>query len=301
MLEFCKFDVFKRVQAACLNFSFQSNRKHDFMLSKNIFLSSVLALFLAACGGQKAQQNAAPAPSTPAPQNAANVVKVAIEPLYPPFSMQTPQGISGFDVDVLKAAAEKGGFQVDFVLVPWESLFERLNTNEVGIVAGGITILESRKPNMDFSDSYNELSTVLLVGKDSPIQSFEQIRGKKVAYQLDTSAEANLKKLQGTSELDTSLGNNSVWETVKRVMADDDSKVDATIGDSSPMEYYVKQYSDKGLRIVYNENFPKELNAFAVKKGNTELLNKLNKGLADIKADGTYNKIREKWFGKASS
>lgn len=272
------------------------------MLSKNIFLSSVLAIFLAACGGQKAQQNAASAPSASAPQqNAANVVKVAIEPLYPPFSVQTPQGISGFDVDILNAIAQKAGFQVDYVLVPWEGLFERLNTNEVGIVAGGITILESRKPNMDFSDSYNELSTVLLVEKDSPIQSFEQIRGKKVAYQLDTSAEANLKKLQGTNELDISLGNNSVWETVKRVMATDNSKVDATIGDSSPMEYYVKQYGDKGLRIVYNENFPKELNAFAVKKGNTELLNKLNKGLADIKADGTYNKIREKWFGKANS
>ncbi|QMT30746.1 substrate-binding periplasmic protein [Alysiella filiformis] len=266
-------------------------------MTKNIFLSSILALCLAACGGEKAQENTQPSPAAPA-STSGKVIKVALDPLYPPFVQQTPKGLEGFDVDVLQAIADKSGLQMSFDPYPWEGLFERLNTGEVDIVAGGITVSESRKPNMDFSDSYNEISTVLLVGKDSHIDTFEQMRGKKVAYQLNTSAEATLQKLQGSGELAKDLGSNSAWETVKRVLANDASKVDATIGDSSPLEYYAKQYADTGLKVIYNPNLPKETNAFAVKKGNTELVDKLNKGLAAIKSDGTYDKIKEKWLGK---
>lgn len=267
-------------------------------MTKNLFLTSAFALILAACGG--GDKAAAPTES-PAATNNPNekVYKVVLDPLYPPFVQQSPKGLEGFDVDVLQAVADKAGFKVSFTPHPWEGVFDTLETGTADIVAGGITVSEERKPKMDFSDTYNEIATTLLVKKDSGIQTFEQAKGKNIAYQLDTSAEAALKKLQNTNELNPLLGSNSAWETVKRVMATDNSKVDATIGDSSTLEYYTKQYPDQNLQVIYNQNLPTEINAFVVKKGNAELLAKINKGLADIKADGTYDKIKERWMGKA--
>lgn len=273
------------------------------MNTQSWLLAPLVALTLAACGGGDKAAPAAAASSAAAPTAAhdPNVVRVAVGPVYPPYVQSLPAGgFEGYDIDVLKAAGEKAGFTVTFAPYPWTGLLDRLNTNEVDVVAGGMSVSEERQAKFDFSESYDEESIVLVVPKDSPIKSINDIRGKRVAYQTDTNEAAELQKLQGT-ELDKELGTTSAWLSFKRVIETDATqRADAAIGASSAMGYYASRYKDQGVTIILAPNLPKRPTAFVVKKGNTELLAKLNKGLAAIKADGTLANLHKKWIPEAS-
>lgn len=249
-----------------------------------------LAMLLGACGGG---EKSAGAQSVDAPASNGNVptYRVAIEPIYPPFVMQSPQGQEGFDVDLLNAIAEKEGFKVTYNPTTWSTIFDLLPKGEADIIAGGLTIAEDRKQFMDFTEPYYENATVLVVGKNSTLQNFAEAKGKKIAYQKDTSSVKVLKEQLG--EPDKKLGFDSAWLGVKSVMQ---GEADAMIGESGALGYYTTEYKSENLRIIPDDKLPKEQIAFAVKKGNTELLGKLNKGLSALKADGTYDKLKQKWI-----
>lgn len=269
------------------------------MKTKCWLLMPLMAFTLAACGGgNKAATPAAPAETAVAQNNShANMVRVAVEPVYPPFVQPLSQGgFEGFDIDVLSAIAEKGGFKVSFTPYPWVELFDRLNKDEVDIVAGGMTITEERRQKFDFSNQYATENVVLVVPQNSPIKSLHDVHNKRVAYQIDTYESNELQKIQGT-HFDKDLGTESAWLSFKRVLdTDPKQKADAAIGASTAFEYYAKQYKDAGVSLIYDTQLPDKQTAFIVKKGNTELLSKLNKGLDMIKADGTLEKLRTKWM-----
>lgn len=261
-------------------------------------IAPMFALILAACGGDETQN--APTASAPsaAPTPAGNVVKVAVEPVYPPFVQpnESNSNFIGLDIEVLTAIAEREGFQVQFTPYPWEGLFNRLNSGEADIVAGGIAATEERKANMDFTDQYEETSVIFAIPKDSTIQNPNELREKVVYYQRASAEEAVLKNLFRLPELDPKYGTESAWLSIKSVISANESKADAAIGQSSTFEYYLSQYKDTGIQLVYNEKLPREQLAFAVKKGNTALLEKLNRGLNTIKNDGTLKQIHDKWI-----
>lgn len=264
-------------------------------MKAKLCLFTSIAMLMTACGGEHNHQNSKPADTSAVSANAnLPTYRVAIEPLYPPFVQQAPQGAEGFDVDLLNAIAEKEGFKINYVPMPWSGLFASLDNNEADIVAGGMAISEDRQAKMDFTEPYYETEIVLLVDKDSPIQSFENARGKKISYQSGTSTVPVIKSQLG--EPNPELASDSAWLSVKDMLSD---KSDAAIGHSGSFKYYAHQYQKEGLRVVSNPNLPKEMNAFAIKKGNTELQAKLNKGLAAIKADGTYDKLYQKWMSNS--
>jgi polar amino acid transport system substrate-binding protein len=74
--------------------------------------------------------------------------------------------------------------------------------------------------------------------------------------------------------------------------------VEAVVADNGIVSFYVKNNSDKGFKTIEDASFEKEYYGFPVKKGNKEVLDKINEGLKKIKEDGTYNKIYEQYFGK---
>lgn len=247
-----------------------------------------LSLLLGACGGEKQQANDTTGNNS---NDKVATYRVAIEPVYPPFVLQGPKGQEGFDVDLLNAIAEKEGFKVTYIPTLWDKLFDTLSNGEADILAGGLTIVEERKTFMDFTDPYYENAVVLVVGKNSPIQSFDDAKGKNIAYLVNTSSVKVLKEQFGTPN--TKFGFDTAWLTVKSVIQ---NQSDAAIGDSGAFSYYVNEYKHENLRMIYADKLPKEPNAFAVKKGNNELQAKLNKGLAALKADGTYDKLYQKWI-----
>lgn len=267
---------------------------------------------LTACGGDKPATEAetpktetkteakAESETTPDAQPApagSTAYTVGVESPYPPFVRLAESGnFEGFDIDLLNEIAKREGFTINYQPEPWAGIFDALEAGEIDMVASGAFDTEERSAKFGMSNPYHKESMVLIVGKDSPLVKFEEARGKKVAYAPETVAADVLQKLEG-KELDPAMAESGSWPVIRSVIQ---KQAEVAIDTSSAYEYYSKQYPEQGLKVIYQDN-PEWLNiSFITKKDNTELLTKLNNGLASVQADGTYDKIKAKWFAHAT-
>lgn len=258
-------------------------------------VSLAALLSLTACnpsGSQAVAPSAASVVAVSAPSNLP-IYRVGVDPTYQPFISKTNNGeLEGFDVDVLHEIGKREGFAVEFVPKSWSGIFTYLDDKSLDIITGGAVATEERRQKWAVSNPYYQVATVLVTKENSPIKTYEDAKDKRVAYTAGGSVERALQKLQGTETLDTAQNFASSWLRVKSVMTNGS---DAAIGTSASFEYYATQYPDQKLRVIYPTSPEYNDVVFVVSKGNMELLNQLNKGLASLEADGTLNKLKEKW------
>jgi polar amino acid transport system substrate-binding protein len=253
-------------------------------------LAGVAALALAGCGRQEpAAANTAPA--APAP---ARVLVVGTDAAYTPFESQNEKGeIVGFDIDVVKAIAGKAGFEVKFVNTPWEGIFNALDQGDRDLLVSAITITGERRQTMDFSKPYFEARQLIAVRRNAQVAGFEDIKAMKVGVQNGTTGDEVVGKLQGKSS-----GNIRRFESTPLALKElEAGGVEAVVADNGVVEHYLANNPGGGFKTVSDAAFPVEQYGIAVKKGNTELLARINRGLDDIKADGSYDKIYAAHFG----
>ena len=210
---------------------------------------------------------------------------------YRPFAYETPtKEIVGYDIDIIKAVAQKAGLQIKIVNTPWTGIFAALNNGDVDLVISGVTINEKRKQSYDFTAPYFEARQLIAVNKDSTVKSLKDLAGKKVAVVTGSTADdissrefgktsPDIRRFESTPVIISELANGGV---------------DAAIGDNGVIAFRTQEH--KQLKTVADANFPKEFFGIVVKQGNKALLDKLNAGLAAVKADGTYAQIYKKWF-----
>ncbi|XZG71129.1 basic amino acid ABC transporter substrate-binding protein [Chitinibacteraceae bacterium HSL-7] len=223
--------------------------------------------------------------------------QVATDAAYAPFELlNAKQEVTGFTVDVLNAVAAKGGFKVKFHNTPWEGIFATLEAGDRDIVASSVTITDARKKTMDFSEPYFEAVQLIAVPGKSGIKTFAELKNKKVGVQTGTTGDEVVQKLLGKAN-----PNIKRFESTPLALQELLSGgVDAVVADNGVVVNFIaNNKAAKGkLNTVSDNSFEKEYYGFAVKKGNKDLLAKINKGLAAIKADGSYDKIYHKHFGK---
>jgi len=277
-----------------MRFSIQTRR---FLQSTGLLAAGML---LAACGKQP-EPAPAPAPtpvaSAPAPAPM-KVYTVGTDAAYAPFESQNESAeIVGFDIEVVQAIAAKAGFEVKFVNTPWEGIFNALGQGDRDLLVSAITITEERKQTMDFSDPYFDAAQLIAVNDKSKIAKFADLKKlkAKVGVQTGTTGDEAVTKL---------LGKNS--KAIKRFESTplalkelEAGGVDAVVADNGVVIHYVANNPGGKFKTVSDTEFVPEQYGIAVKKGNAELLEALNKGLAAIKADGSYDQIYAKWFGAA--
>lgn len=256
-------------------------------------------LVLAACGKQEpppAVQAAAPAASAPAP--AAKVYVVGTDAAYAPFESQNEKGeIVGFDIDVVKAVALKAGIEVKFVNTPWEGIFNALSQGDRDFLVSAVTITDERKQTLDFSSPYFDAKQLIAVKSDSKIAKFADLTKLKVGVQTGTTGDDVVTKLQGKDS-----ANIKRFESTPLALKElEAGGVDAVVADNGVVIHYVNNNAGTKFKTVSDTSFAAEQYGIPVKKGNAELLAKINKGLADIKADGTYDKIYASYFGSAAA
>lgn len=251
------------------------------------------ALVLAACSQQQNSQS--PAASAPALDTNKTYI-VATDASYAPMEYMENNKVVGFSHDVLDAAAKSQNLKLEFVNTPFEGLFANVNKGDSDIALASITINDERKRQLDFSDPYFE-ATQMIVTTDSngqDIKSFADLKERSASVQAATSGDLILQKLQGSKST-----NIKRFENMPLAFKELESGgVDAVVGDSSVVGYYVKQNPNAKLRTLVDPSFIKEEYGFAFKKGrNDGLREAVNKGLAQIRSDGTYEKIHRQWFG----
>lgn len=220
----------------------------------------------------------------------AGVFKIGTEGTYAPFTFHDADNkLVGFDVEIGEAVAEKLGVKAEFVEGKWDGLIAGLDANRYDAVINQVGITEARKQKYDFSDPYIASKAVLIVKDDNAdIKSFEDLKSKRSAQSL-TSNFGKLAENAG-AEL---VGTDGFDQSIQLVLT---GRADATINDSLSFLDFKKQKPDAPVKIVA-EKADADYSGIIVRKGDPELVAAINKALADIKADGTYQKISEKYFG----
>ena len=261
--------------------------------------AAVLAagMLLSACGKKEAPPAAAAAaPASAAAPAPAKVYVVGTDAAYAPFESQNEKAeIVGFDIEVLQAAARKGGFEVKFVNTPWEGIFNALGQGDRDIVVSAVTITDERKQTMDFSQPYFDAVQLIAVKGNSKIAKFDDLKKLKVGVQTGTTGDEVVTKLMGKTS--TSIKRfESTPLALKELEA---GGVDAVVADNGVVVHYIANNPGGKFKTVSDKAFAPEQYGMVVKKGNAELLGKINAGLSGIKADGSYATISAKYFGAA--
>lgn len=210
---------------------------------------------------------------------------------YRPFAYESPtKEIVGYDIDMIKAVAQKSGLQIRIVNTPWTGIFAALNNGDVDLVISGVTINDKRKQSYDFTAPYFEARQLIAVHKDSPVRALKDLAGKKVGVVTGSTGDDVASR-----EFGKNSPNIRRFESTPVVIAElANAGLDAAIGDNGVIAFRAQEH--KTLKTVSDAGFSKEFFGIVVKQGNKVLLDKLNAGLAAVKADGSYGQIYRKWF-----
>ena len=210
---------------------------------------------------------------------------------YPPFAYETPaKEIVGFDVDIIKAIAQKTGLTLKIVNTPFTGVFASLNNGDLDLIISGVTINDRRKQSYDFTAPYFEARQLIAVHKNSTVKSLQDLTGKKVAVVTGSTGDDVASRAFGKTS-----ANIRRFDTTPLIIAElAGYGVDAAIGDNGVIAYRVAEQKD--LKTVDDPTFPKEYFGIVVKQGNAALRKTLNTGLAAVQADGSYAAIYRKWF-----
>lgn len=219
------------------------------------------------------------------------VLKIGTEGTYAPFTFHDAANkLVGFDVEIGEAVANKLGVKAEFVEGKWDGLIAGLDAKRYDTVINQVGITEARKQKYAFSEPYIASKAVLIVrDNNTDIKGFDDLKGKKSAQSLTSNfgkiAEAAGAELVGTDGFD---------QSIQLVLT---SRADATINDSLSFLDFKKHQPDAPVKIVA-EKPDADFSGIIVRKGDDELVASINKALADIKADGTYKAISDKYFGQ---
>jgi len=210
---------------------------------------------------------------------------------YRPFAYENPnKEIVGYDVDIIKAVAQKAGLQIKIVNTPWTGIFAALNNGDVDLVISGVTINDKRKQSYDFTTPYFEARQLIAVSRDSSVKNLKDLAGKKIGVVNGSTGDDIASREFGKTNPDIRR-----FESTPVVISElVNTGLDAAIGDNGVIAFRVQEH--KQLKTVSDPSFPKEFFGIVVKQGNKALLDKLNTGLAAVKADGSYAQIYKKWF-----
>ncbi|BBI31880.1 amino acid ABC transporter substrate-binding protein [Cohnella abietis] len=217
-------------------------------------------------------------------------IRIGTEGTYAPFTYHDNDGkLVGFDVEIAEAVAKKLGVKAKFIETKWDGMFAGLDAKRFDAVVNEVNIKEDRKVKYDFSDSYIVSKAVLIVHKDNDnIKQFSDLKGKKAGESL-TSNLADIARENGATIVQTDGFNQAIDLLTSK-------RIDATINDGLSFLDFTKQKPDAQIKVV-DELDNAAPSGILFNKGNQDLVDAVNKALADIKADGTYLEISQKYFG----
>lgn len=206
---------------------------------------------------------------------------------FPPFEYLDKGQITGFDIDLMNEIGKVIDADIKIQDMNFDGLLPALQLKKVDAVIAGMTATEERKKTVAFTQPYYTASQVIIVKDgDNSIKSFDDLKGKKVGVMLGFTGDTVVSEIEGVKV-------ERFNAAYAGIMALKSNKVDAVVLDSEPAKNYVKQNS--GLKIA-EADAAKEEYAIAIRKNDKKLLEKLEKGLNEVKANGTYDKLLEKYF-----
>lgn len=210
---------------------------------------------------------------------------MATEATFEPFEFRENNDIVGIDVEIAKEVAKELGVELVIEEMEFGSLLAAVSSGKVDFIVAGLSVDEDRKKSVDFSDPYFNASQMIIVKKDSSIASKADLEGKKIGVQQGTTGDKEASKIKDATV-------ERYTKTTDAVQALKQGKLDAIVLDNFPSRVFVSKNPE--LKML-DDVLITDTYAIAVKKGNTELADTINKVLTRLKDSGELDKIIDKY------
>jgi ABC-type amino acid transport substrate-binding protein len=242
-------------------------------------------------GTEESFEGAAPGETTGPAGIVGGKITVASNMAYPPFESSPKGGPRGFDIDLMNEIAKRAGFEVEYENVHFDSILRGLNSDLFDAAISAMTITTERERQIDFSDPYFDADQALLVASDSDVQSIDDLAEAPVGVQAGSMGQIKAEELRDGEQIGEIMPYRTIGEAFAAL---EGGKVEGVIYDLSAA--YRKIVESGGeIRFVepistgeqYGIAFPKD----------SPLVDPVNQALAEIKDDGTYEKLYKKWIG----
>lgn len=228
---------------------------------------------------------------------AEDTIDIVFDNSYAPFEFKdSDQVYKGLDVDIINEVAKRSGWNMKQSFPGFDAAVNAVQSGSADALMAGTTITEARKKVFTFSDPYFDTKIVIATTKSNAITSYNDLNGKIVGVKNGTAAQAFLdenKEKYGYSVKTFDTG-DLMYNSLSA------GAVDAVMDDEAVIQYAIQQGQDLSIDIAGEAigSF-----GFSVKKGSQYeyLVTDFNKALAEMKKDGTYQNIMNKWFGSAAS
>jgi polar amino acid transport system substrate-binding protein len=245
----------------------------------------ILSIFIAACGSKETADEK---------DKGGKVYKVGVDTTYPPFEFKEGNDYKGIDIELINAIAKNQDFKIELSPMDFGGIIPAMQANQLDVAIAGMSITDERKKVVDFSTPYFDAGLTVVVKEDnSSIKSVEDLKGKKIAVKKGTTGAKYATDNAAKLEITVVQFNDSpaMFQEVSN------GNADALIEDYPVISYAIAQ-KDLGLKIV-GDRLNGDQYGIAVLKGeNADLLKKINTGLAELKKDGTYDKIIKTYLGE---
>jgi polar amino acid transport system substrate-binding protein len=217
----------------------------------------------------------------------------ASDATWPPMEfVDSSKNIVGYSIDFLTAAGKEAGFKPVFKNTAWDGIFAGLASGRYDSISSSVSITEERQKKMDFSEPYFIVHQALIVNKDSKAKSLADLKGKKVGGQIGTTGYFAIKRADGVEP--------KSYDEIGLAMEDlNVGRIEAVVCDDPvAANYALLRYKDSLKIVAVIKTDKPEYYGFPVKKGNTEVLELINKGIEAVKAKGIDKELKKKWIGQ---
>jgi len=258
-------------------------------MKKTVILIAVLLLIVAAltgCGGTSSEEGLT---------IKEGVLTVGVDDTYPPmeFNDEKTGEIVGFDIDLANAIAEEMGLKAEFVSTAWDSIFIGLDTSKYDCIMSSVSMTQERLPNFEFTTPYLANGQVIVVKPgDESVKTPEDLAGKKVGVQFQTTADEACKKHLEKVQFDLTQ-----YDSIDLAfLAMKSGNVDVIVVDMAVAIDYAAKYPDE--YVISSAQLTNEPISICIKKGNTELKDAMQSALDKVIKDGKLSEISVKWLGE---
>ncbi|MBV9523861.1 MAG: ABC transporter substrate-binding protein [Alphaproteobacteria bacterium] len=230
----------------------------------------------------------------PAAAQGTQKVRVATEGAYEPFNYKDPNGqLQGFDVDIAKALCERAKFECEIVAQDWDGIIPGLLAKKYDAIIASMAITDERKKKVAFTEKYYQTPARFIVKKGAKLDISEAgLKGKNIGAQRATIHSNYLEQTYGK------VANIKLYDTQENANLDlVAGRLDAIEADSVVLlEGFLKKPEGKNFEFAGPEFYLSDGAGIAVRKEDETLRTAFNKALKEIRADGTYKKINDKYF-----
>ena len=222
---------------------------------------------------------------------------VGLDDTFVPMGFRDNSGeFTGFDVEMAREAIRRIGSDIEFQPVDWNLKEQELDSGNIDMIWNGYSINDERKEKVNFTKPYLDNKQIIVALNESDINTKADLKGRIVATQNSSSSLAAIEA-EGALP-DFKNGEAILFDTYNEAFMDLEAKrVEAVVADAVLARYYIAERGEEKYKIV-DGDFGDEEYGVGLRKSDKTLLEKLNKALDEMKADGTAEAISVKWFGE---